>query len=70
MKFLELILENLLANALVIVNLGAELFLVYMLLRILSDQDKTYKEIRNGTNDLIEAGKKLHSMFSIAERLA
>lgn len=70
MKFLELILDNLLANALVIVNLGAELFLVYMLLRILSDQDKTYKEIRNGTKDLIDAGKKLHSMFSIAERLA
>lgn len=70
MKYLDLLFNSLIDNLPIIINLGSQVFLVYMLLRILSDQDKTYKEIRSGTNDLIEAGKKLNRMFSIAERLA
>lgn len=70
MKLLDFIIENIIANSLALINLASEIFLIYMLFRILSDQDKTYQEIRSGTADLIAAGKKLHSMFSMAEKLA
>lgn len=70
MKYLDLLINSLIDNLPIVINLTSQIFLVYMLLRILSDQDKTYKEIRKGTSDLIEAGKKLNRMFSIAERLA
>lgn len=62
--------ENIVVGTFVFFNLSTICFLVYMLLRILKEQENTHHELSLGTHDLIEAGHKLHSMYALAESLA
>lgn len=61
--------DTVIIGASIFFSFSAVIFLVTMLFRILSAQDKIYQEIRNGTGDLVQAGNRLHSMYSLAENL-
>lgn len=69
MTIFGLNLSNYLIGALILLGVFAALLLVYMLFRVLNEQDKIFKEIRSGTKNLMNAGEKLNNMFSLAESL-
>ena len=69
MTIFGLNLSNNIFGLLILGGIVAAFLLVYMLFRILNEQESIFKEIRNGTKNLIESGEKLHNMYSLAESL-
>lgn len=59
--------EKMLSLALLCIGIGGVVYLVYMLISILNQQEKIFEEIKKGQSDLIGAGQRLNNMFGIAE---
>ena len=62
-------LSNYVIEGLILLVVGALISLVYMLFRILNEQENIFKEIRNSIKNLTDAGEQLNSMYSLSERL-
>lgn len=60
-------IEKLLSLVLLSVGIGGVVYLVYMLISIMNQQEKIFAEIRKGHGDLLSAGERLSHMFGIAE---
>lgn len=59
--------EKMLSLVLLCIGIGGVVYLVYMLISILNQQEKIFEEIKKGQSDLIGAGQRLNNMFGIAE---
>jgi chromosome segregation ATPase len=69
MTIFGLYISNYFIGALVLFGILAVLLILYMLFSVLNEQDKIFKEIRSGTKNLMDAGDRLKSMYSLAESL-